>query len=247
MPESLIAAASPAAVSRSLASRSSRAQASQPDLGPAPDGANLTLSIECRLEKHARSGERHDVTIHRDWRVTTPHDLEAERIAAAFGAYTSCIPLMDETVPALRDAMPWIARATSAAPHRHGKHRWRLPSTTHVNGCCQDRTFANLADAISHPYQVTHLTRRWKAPAWQVAAVISAASARWEAWNHERATLLDAGRFVRGADGVDSLWALGVRADDVVELAAPLQLVADPSPIGVLHTRTARPRRSRTG
>jgi hypothetical protein len=221
--------------------RSLRAPAASPVLGPSPDGADLTLSLECRLDKHARSGERHDVTIHRDWRVTTPHDLEAERIAAAFGAYTSCLSLVEETVPALRDAMPWIARATSAAPHRHGKHRWRLPAATHVNGCCRDRTFANLADAISHPYQVSHLTRRWKAPAWQVTAVITAASARWNAWNQERATLLDAGQFVRGADGVESLWALGVRAEDVVELAAPLQLVADPLPVPYFtHARHGR-------
>ena len=241
MRESLTDATPQTAAARVEGVPSPRANPAESELGPAPDGADLTFSIECRLEKHARSGERHAVTIHRDWRVTTRHDLEAERIAAAFGAYTSCLSLVDETVPALRDAMPWIARATSAAPHRHGKHRWRLPAATYVNGCCKDRTFANLADAISHPFQVSHLARRWKAPAWQVTAVISAASVCWEAWNHERAALLDAGRFVRGVGGIDSLWALGVRAEDVVELAASLQLVADPLPVPYFtHARHGR-------
>ena len=37
--------------------------------------------------------------------VATPHDLDAERIAAAFGGYTSCLELVDPVIPAVRASM----------------------------------------------------------------------------------------------------------------------------------------------
>lgn len=74
-------------------------------IGPGPGGGPLTLMLECRLSPTAVTGERHPVTIHADWRVETPHDLEAERVAAAFGGYTSCLELVDRTLPAFRTSL----------------------------------------------------------------------------------------------------------------------------------------------
>ena len=59
------------------------------DIAPGPDGAPLTLEIECRTSPRARKGALHEVTIEPDWAVSTPHDIAAERVAAAFGGYTS--------------------------------------------------------------------------------------------------------------------------------------------------------------
>lgn len=47
------------------------------------------------------SGE-HNVVLQPDWGVQVPHDLEAERTAAAFGGSCDCLQLVDRVVPAAR-------------------------------------------------------------------------------------------------------------------------------------------------
>jgi hypothetical protein len=61
---------------------------------PSPDGEPLTLKVRCWTSRSSKAPvTRHPVTIHPDWSVTTPHDLESERVAAAFGGYLSCLDL----------------------------------------------------------------------------------------------------------------------------------------------------------
>lgn len=56
---------------------------------PAP----CTVNIAC----DGWTQPRHDIVIHEDWTVTTPHDLDADRVAIAFGgAEHSCIHLDTE-------------------------------------------------------------------------------------------------------------------------------------------------------
>ena len=56
-------------------------------LTPSPVGP-LTLAVECRTDPNRR-GNAHQVTIDSEWQVHTPHDLEGERIALAFGGRPS--------------------------------------------------------------------------------------------------------------------------------------------------------------
>jgi hypothetical protein len=68
-----------------------------PAIGPAPEGRALSTSITCRTSAvDGAEAARHAVTIDHDWRVDVPHDLEGERVAAAFGGYLSCISLVDQ-------------------------------------------------------------------------------------------------------------------------------------------------------
>ena len=83
-------------------------------LPPAPDGP-LTISIRCSTVRANGPGKRHDITINPDWTITTPHDLDLERIATAMGGYLSCLEFGDHTLPALYElvqlhAPPLIAR-----------------------------------------------------------------------------------------------------------------------------------------
>lgn len=83
------------------------------DLAPRPDGGPLTIVVECRTSPRARTGALHEVAIQPDWTLSTPHDVEAERVAAAFGGYTSCLTLIDETIPRTTGAAGAAARAVS--------------------------------------------------------------------------------------------------------------------------------------
>ncbi len=200
-------------------------------IGPAPEGANLEFDIECRLEPRALRGEKHPVIIHRDWSITTPHDIAAERVAMAFGAYTSCVPLVEVTVNALRAATPALARRHEVAPHRFGKTMWRLPRSVQVADCCENKSFRSLAEATTHAHHASHLARLWHAPVWQLRETVAIAAARWESWNRQRATESGADRRVREEGGVDELWNLGVTADDITKLAQLVSVINDPLPL----------------
>lgn len=209
--------------------------------GPAPNGGGLALELECRLDPRAVKGERHEVVIHADWTVTTPHDLDAERVAAAFGAYTSCVPLVDATVPAIRDAMPSIRRQHDVAPRRFGARGWRLPTAVQKAGCCERVTFRTLAEASSHPYHVAHLSRGCPAPVWQLREVVAHVAERWRDANRERASALGIQRYLSDTAAIDALWDHGIAADDINRLAQAVSVIDGPLPrayfIGARYNR----------
>ena len=72
---------------------------------PAPLGRDLVVPVECTAMESDHFGAVHDITIHADWSVSTPHDLDAERIGRAFGGFSSCLTLVECVVPAYRHAM----------------------------------------------------------------------------------------------------------------------------------------------
>ena len=71
---------------------------STPRSGPEPGGAPLEVVVRCRTSPTAEDARTHPVTIHPDWSVTTPHDLDAERVGMALGGYCSCVELVDVTI-----------------------------------------------------------------------------------------------------------------------------------------------------
>lgn len=62
-------------------------------LPPAPGGGAVTIVVPCSTSPDFSSATTHEVTIGPTWSLTTPHDLEAERVAVAFGGYSSCVSL----------------------------------------------------------------------------------------------------------------------------------------------------------
>ncbi|MES2171081.1 MAG: hypothetical protein V4479_10250, partial [Actinomycetota bacterium] len=149
---------------------------------PTPDGGPLRFSIQCRNSRNSSSGKRHVVTIDPDWTVTTPHDLEAERIAAAFGGYTSCLDLVDRTIPAFRQALPLLSRRARLALREDARDGWRLPLEEQVEQCCRGHRFTTIASAVSHARSSAHLAGRYGVTRWQLTAVMSGAATAWGAW-----------------------------------------------------------------
>lgn len=72
---------------------------------PAPHGRDLDITIECTADPDKRFGTPHRVVIRPDWTVETPHDLDAERIARAFGGWSTCLQFAERVVPAFRRAL----------------------------------------------------------------------------------------------------------------------------------------------
>lgn len=191
---------------------------------PGAGTGDLTFDVECRTSRRAARGRRHPVTIHADWTVTTPHDLDAERVAAAFGGYSSCLELVDAGVPALREVVALGSRR--ARPELVWDRAWRLPRLE-VCGC--PASFASAAAAAAHFRSVRH-----------VAATFGCAERVVRTLGAMALDLVPdvapprhhpAQRLVREHVGVAELWDAGIHPDDVVAMAALVPAVHEPLPV----------------
>lgn len=213
-----------------LRGKSGRAATAGIDLTPGPEGP-LTVEVECRTSPRARKGALHEITIEADWTVTTPHDLEAERVAAAFGGYTSCLTLVDETIPAFRESLALLTRRIRPALVRDGRGAWRPALEDRVVGCCTTARFRTVEKAARHLRSLPHLTAIHDVPGWQLGQVVDGAQRVWRAWEGMRRPSHELTRLVREVGGIAELWRSGIRPDQIVQMAAHVEVVEEPLPI----------------
>jgi len=198
-----------------------------PNLSPGPAGSALELLVECRTDPSKR-GKKHPITIHPDWSVTTPHDLDAERIAASFGGYASCVELVDSAVPAFRAGLGHLTRRTPIKLQGNWRSSRALVDRAE---CCRTRWFADLIDAATHLRSVIHMAEAHGAREWQVLSLLRAAEATWGSWDEPPAVCDRAESLVREVGGVRHLWRAGLHPDDIVDLASLASVVDEPLPV----------------
>ena len=186
--------------------------------------APLTFDVQCRTNPRATRGKKHPMTIHPDWSVTTPHDLEAERVAVALGGYSSCLEIVDTCVPALREllmlhsrrARPWLLRDPG----------WRLAMAP---GCGCKGAFATAAMAADHARSPRHLAARFGCSERLLAMLVGVTG---DAVRELAAPRVDgSGLRVREAGGTAELWDAGVHPDDAVAMAGFVPAVVEPLPV----------------
>ena len=186
------------------------------ELGPAPDGAPLTVPVSCRTRRGA-GGRRHDVVIHPDWSVTTPHDLDAERVGVALGGYLSCLELVDHTVPAATDLLQLVARRVLPPLSRNHVGRWVVDQPT--NGCrCQLESYVTPYEAAEHVRTPAHLARRYGADPRQLQRLLDAAVEAHGGFQMCPPPGWVALGSVREPRGIDVLWGAGVPPELVTEV-----------------------------
>lgn len=200
-------------------------------LGPAPDGGPLELSVECRTSRTASRGKQHSIVIEPDWTVRTPHDLEAERVAVAFGGFTSCLELVDKVIPAVQSTLPLLLRRRLARLTRTKDERvvW---SAVSVRGCrCHRGIFTSAREAAAHLRSPAHLVKQYAVPLRPLTKVLAAAEG---AWRSDAAPTAEARaraeRAVREFRGSESLWEAGLHPEHVLEFAALAPGIDEPLP-----------------
>ena len=189
------------------------------EIGPMPDGSDLVFEVECRPSRTALSGPRHEVMVRADWSVETPHDLDAERIAAAFGGYTSCLEIPDRTAPACRQAVPHLARRCQPAMDYLAGRGWRI--THRPPRCrCEDRFFAEARHAAMHLRSPEHVAAATGAPLFQVETMLGAIRKAHREFRPPEKEWVTAAQWVRGPKGLGELWACGLGLSFVTDAVA---------------------------
>lgn len=122
------------------------------------DGVTFRVT-GCSAPGHEETG--HEVTITQDWRLLTPHDLDAERVGVALGGDCPCVELADRTLPAVRGYLTHRLRLEPAAIVHADDGSWR-PSVD-VGGCCRDQGFPQAVDAAAHLRRPRHWAQRFGA------------------------------------------------------------------------------------
>lgn len=140
-------------------------------LAPTTTGGDLVISVECSATPDYAATTQHDVVLHDDWSLTTPHDLDAERVLAAFGGYSSCIHLAERAAPASRDLVQLLARRVLPPIDLAAGGKW-LPRQR-ATGCCRTVPLSR-EDAARHVRQPPHVAAMYAARATQVAALSDA-------------------------------------------------------------------------
>lgn len=109
----------------------------------------LTVQVTCRTAPNQR-GRRHPVTIEPDWTLTTPHDLDAERLAAALGGYLTCLDVIDHGIPVLRGWLGCLYRRGPLPIAPRGT-QWVV---CEARACC--RRYDSVRAAATHVRSLAH-------------------------------------------------------------------------------------------
>ncbi len=198
-------------------------------VGPTRDGSDLVFDVECRSSRTALTGSRHEVRVRADWSVVTPHDLAAERVAAALGGYTSCLDLPELTVRACRWVMPLLARRRGPEIAYQAGRGWHITRRSPMCGC-GGRSFPEARHAATHLRSPEHVAATTTAPIFQVEAMLRALRKAHLEFRPPRREWLAAERWVREDRGLDELWASGLPVSFVTEAAAQFP-VREPYPV----------------
>lgn len=186
---------------------------------PTPDGGMLVMEVECRTSRAATRSKRHGLTIFPDWSFETPHDLAAERVAAAFGGYTSCLEL-EGAMAAVRELLGLRARLVPPGVVRHARDDWRIKGVEQCR-CSQRKTgWQTAAAAATHAREIEHIAHKHQANLRQTKLVAEGVLQAWGAQVQRPSRNAEARQHVLEYGGLDQMWDAGVHPDRVLEIAA---------------------------
>lgn len=188
---------------------------------PHPSGEPVAVRVWCWTSRRPGAPRtQHEILVHPDWSVSTPHDLALERLAAALGGYVSCLELQHHTVPAARRWLELRLRVgiypvTFSGPPA----RWRAQRQL---ACCPPTGFDRAANAVEHVGSLRHLAVEFECPPGQLDGVVTPVGRGYAADGALSLDHRDAGVAAefcaRGLRDVISLWYAGVHPRRLVQI-----------------------------
>lgn len=198
---------------------------------PSVPACGLTFEVGCRSVAGGPFTP-HAVTITPDWRLETPHDLEAERIAIALGGECTCVDVAEAVLPAARGLVTHTHRLAPAEIERSSRHGWR--AAIPVERCCADATWKTPAEASAHLRDPAHWAIRFGASIPALSRFFAAAFAGWGLMPRCPAPHAAAESLLVERYGLDALWGAGVHPTLVEQLCRRLSPGGDPVPTGLV-------------
>lgn len=196
-----------------------------------PGGEPLEVIVRCRTSPTGEDVGTHRVTIHPDWSVTTPHDLDAERVGMALGGYCSCVELVDVTIPALRSVIDVLTHPVTAKVEPTKAGRWTVQR---AHACCRAREFSGIVQAARHLRSAPHLVKAVRARRRLPLDEAQFEELLWVCemnWGLQHGPRHPAEALVREPGGLDDLWVCGISPDQVERFAAMAVGVREPLPV----------------
>lgn len=210
---------------------------------PALPDEGITFDVRCRTRAGAR-GRSHPVTVHPDWSLDVPHDLDAERIGVALGGTHTCVELADRTLPAARDVVEHQLRLALPRLERDDSGPWRV--VVDAPGCtCEHRTFDTAATAARHLRTITHWARFHAAAPSRIDRVVNALLPTTPIEPPCPLPHRAASGYLDEPDGLDLLWDAGVHPSRVAALVAAISPDGTPVPTQLVLDRAVEPDGSR--
>lgn len=197
------------------------------EVSPSPSGEPLGLQIRCWTSKTPRAkAAHHRVTINPDWSVDVPHDLEAERLAQAFGGWLSCLELESASLPAARRWLALVLRVASPPFQRETPGRsWQVVP---AQDCCPQSGFAGPDEAFAHACDLHHLSREHGCDTKQLTDLVQALGDAHGVFEPGFLPAAEAetaaGALSHGHRDVVRLWAAGVHPRRVIGIRDELGL-----------------------
>lgn len=185
---------------------------------PLPGEQSFRFEVTCRTGQGR--GVRHEVVVAPDWSVGTGHDVEAERIAAAFGSSVTCLNVIDRLIPALRRGLMLRQRLVRPSIQR-GKHGWIVTDPVERCRCRGAQTQSGLslmtaAAAARHERSAQHLAKKFRVGANRLEALFEALEAQHSGL--ERIPDNPTARsLVLEPYGLVELWEAGIHPDRVID------------------------------
>lgn len=196
------------------------------ELEPMLPAEGVRFDVTCRV-RAGQSGTSHAIEVSPEWEVTTPHDLELERINIALGGVCSCVDLVDRAIPAARDLLEHVMRRVPYAIERRGDKAWRVTQTP-TRCACAGRLFPSAAVAAAHLRQPGHWARMHDARTSDVARVLDGLLGGGGSSDRCPLGYCAADSYLAEPSALDTLWAAGVHFARVPELVGRLTTVGVP-------------------
>ncbi len=184
-----------------------------------------TFDVRCRSSRQTREYASHEITVSPDWSITTPHDLEAERIAAAFGSRISCVEL-DTALAAARDGIALRMRRRWYPLRRIGLSHWEIDGVFDNRGRMQ---FASAVTAASYVRSADYLAEKHGATAWQVHRLIEV----FACWGNAHIAPPNGSnnrRLITEQNGLNRLWDAGIHPDSLPQIRSWIGQTDGPLP-----------------
>lgn len=193
----------------------------------------VTFEVLCRTAPGAEP-LTHEVTISADWLLTTPHDLDMERIGVALGGTHSCVDLADRDLPAARGLIEHDFRLRPAAIVQHSPQRWGAAAPASDCACATKR-WPSAADAAEHLRTWTHWAHAHRT---QPAALLETANLLHRALGlgkpHNPVSRTLTLGLLTEPDATDLLWEAGIPFDRVAAICRDLSPSGIPIPTRIV-------------